>query len=224
MTDIPKVCVCLPSGDMVHKGFAVSLALVLQSTGQIPLGDGTHLPVVPTGIADVRGSLIARNRNQCIDEATKAGFDYVLFLDSDMMFPPQTLRRLLSHEKDIVGATYVQRDPPHALMGVFNPGMALTGDRLHEVVALPGGCLLIKLSVFDTMTKPYFRTPAYEAHGTIPEHIQGEDFYFCEQASKAGHSIWLDVGLSVQLGHIGTHIARIQTEPAEADHGKISLH
>jgi hypothetical protein len=220
---MPRVAICCPSGDMVHKGFAMSLfAMGIYSSG---FGDMVQIPMAGIGI---EGSLIARNRNQAIAQAQKLGVDYALFLDSDMKFPMGTLRRLLGHKKDVTGGTYIQRDEPHRLLGKWPDGTQLTSDRIHEVDALPGGCLLIKMSVFEGMTKPYFRTPAFEASDDDPEWIQGEDYYFCEQAKRLGYSIWLDVALSMELGHIGCKVNTIAVQQApnaanettEANHGQ----
>ena len=41
--------------------------------------------------------------------ALETGMDYILFIDDDMMVPPDTLFRLLAHEKPIVGALAYRR-------------------------------------------------------------------------------------------------------------------
>jgi hypothetical protein len=216
---LPKVAICVPSGDTVCKGFAMALAALSYTCG--PHHDQ---PAIPIALVGTEGSLIVRNRCESIAQAQALGCDYVLFLDSDMQFPPVTLRRLLAHGKEIVGATYVQREPPHRLLGKFLPDTMLTSDRLHEVEALPAGCLLIKLSVFDGMAKPYFRTEAHEEQGDDPAWFEGEDYYFCRIARERGHELWLDVGLSMQLGHIGRFVNTIATQraeqPEEASHGQ----
>ena len=205
---MPKVAVCVPSGDMVHKGFAMCLFALGYMSAQH--GD---MPGIPCAIVGTEGSLVVRNRNESVRHARELGVDYLLFLDSDMTFPNWTLRRLLSHEKDIVGATYLQRDPPHRLLGVWDQGLQLTTDRLHKVDALPAGCLLIKMSVFDSMVEPFFRTPAFEATADTPAHIQGEDYYFCQQAGLAGIDVWLDAALTMELGHVGKQLVKIQAQP-----------
>lgn len=213
---MPKVAICVPSGDTVHKGFAMALAALTYTSAQ--QGDA---PGIPLALVGTEGSLIVRNRNEAIAQAQKLGVDYALFLDTDVIFPYYTLRRLLDHGKDIVGATYVQREEPHRLLGIWPDGTLLTSDRIHEVNALPGGCILIKMSVFDKMTRPYYRTPAFEADGDVEPHIQGEDYYFCEQAQEAGVAVWLDVSLSMRLQHIGRKLNTIavqqQTPPAPLD-------
>lgn len=203
-----RVAICVPSGDMVHSDFAMSLAALTYVSGP-----QTGMPAIPIALANVKGSLVVNNRNKLVEEARILDVSHVLFLDSDMLLHPYALRRLLSHDKDIVGATYIQREEPHRLLGKMPDGglihdALVAGYRvntaeLQEVSALPGGCLLIKMSVFDGMSKPYFQTPAHvEADGT--PWIEGEDYFFCRQAKAAGHSIWLDWGLSVNLAHLGT--------------------
>lgn len=211
---MPKVAICIPSGDTVHKGFSMCLAALTYMCGEHPEIDGRpRLPGIPLALIGTEGSLIVRNRNASIDHARTLGVDYVLFLDSDMQFPNWTLRRLLSHGKDIVGGTYLQREEPHNMLGLWPDGTVLSSDRIHSVTAIPGGCVLIKLSVFDKMVKPYYRTPAFEADADGEARIQGEDYYFCEQAAKAGYEIWLDPVLTLELGHIGRQVVRMNVQP-----------
>lgn len=205
---MPGVAICVPSGDMIHADFAASLVGIVAWCGPIQ-----GMTAVPFAYLNCKGSLVVRNRNQLVEDARKVGAQYLLFVDSDMTFPPHTLRQLLGHNKDIVGCTYLQREQPHRILGVWKDGLELTTDKLHEVNALPLGCMLIKLSVFDEMVKPYFRTPAYEKDDLGEGRIQGEDFYFCDQADKLGFQVWLDAALSLQVGHVGSHVVKIEVQP-----------
>ena len=195
----PKVAICFPSGDMVHADFALSLAGMVNSTG------GLETPIV-----SAKSSIVAQARNNGVDMARGFGADYLLFLDSDMVFPRETLVRLLGHRRDIVGATYVKRTPPHDLLGAN-----LYLDRpphpsgLIEMRHLPTGCLMIKMSVFDALTKPYFRFLYDEASG----EIIGEDYNFCDRARAAGFEIWCDPSLSFEIGHIGSQVCRLHMAP-----------
>lgn len=225
-----RVAICVPSGDMVHADFAMSLAGMTFVCSAYKVGDRLY-DAIPIAIINTKGSLVVNNRNKLIEEARGLGVDYVLFVDSDIVLHPHALRRLLAHDKDIVGATYIQREEPHRLLGKMKDGETIhdalvTGyqvdtTQLQEVSALPGGCLLIKLSVFDGLSKPYFQTPAHvEPDGT--PWVEGEDYFFCRQARAAGHSIWLDWQLSVSLSHIGqtrNTIPAVRKEPEpEAEH------
>lgn len=211
-----RVAVCVPSNDMVHADFAMCLAALAFSTRN------------PIALLNTKGSLIVTNRNTLVEQAAQLECEWLLFLDSDMLFPRDTIARLIAHDKDIVGATYCKRVPPYEMLG-----RTLTGDQLEvasglvEVAGLPTGCLLVRRTVFEKLCRPYFRTPAHE-EGEIdglPAHIEGEDYYFCRVAREAGFSVWLDVDLTMQLGHIGQHVFAIPThEEVIADaEGRIQL-
>ncbi|HBO83112.1 MAG TPA: hypothetical protein DD502_33840, partial [Cupriavidus sp.] len=205
-----RVAICIPSTDMVHADFAMSLAAMAYRASGFTQG-GQSFEAVPIALINTKGSLVANNRNRLVKEARELGVDYILFLDSDMVLHPDTLRRLLSHDKDIVGGTYIQREEPHRLLGKTVGGQLLhdamsqqqvDGAGLMEVGALPGGCLLVRLSVFDDGPTLPFQTPAHLESGAEP-WIEGEDYFFCRWARNAGHQVWLDWSVSFHLRHIG---------------------
>lgn len=182
----PLVALAIPSGDMVHADFAMRLATLC-------LNPGARAFVI-----NAKSSLVMVGRNQCVEAARMAKATHILFLDSDIIFPADTLSRLLSHQKDIVGGLYVQRTPPHLPLGITieNTHEAITSG-LRRMKQMPTGCLLIKLSIFDKLSKPWFNTKE------VGEKIMGEDFYFCERALQAGFEIWCDGNLSREIAHIG---------------------
>lgn len=214
-----RVAICIPSGDMVHADFAMALAAMTYRCGPF-MQDDVKYEAIPLAVINTKGSLIINNRNKLVAEAQALGVDYMFFVDSDIVVHPWTLRRLLDLDKDIVGATYIQRDEPHRLLGRSLTGVmldeCLTGisieqTQVMEVGALPGGCLLVKMSVFDGMDKPYFQTPAHAATEHTPEWIEGEDYFFCRHAHDLGFSIWLDWATSFSLGHVGQFVNTIPT-------------
>ena len=108
--------------------------------------------------------------------------DYMLFLNSDMVFPRTTLHRLLVHRKDIVGAIYAKRVPPYALLGTALEAKPTCDEHgLTEMKRVPTGCLLIRMAVFEALSKPYFRFLNDETSG----EIVGEDYVFCDRAREA---------------------------------------
>jgi GT2 family glycosyltransferase len=119
-----------------------------------------------------------------------------------MCFSWQVLERLLSHNKDIVGANYNRRSYPSQSLTLFK---CLAGTyynkelpkTLFECDAIGTGCLLIKADVFKKISKPWF---FYGAE----DRMIGEDIYFCEKAKEAGFKIWCDPNLEV--GHLGEYI------------------
>ena len=79
-----------------------------------------------------------------------------------------------------------------------SPGSPPASGDLLEMQRIPTGCLLIKMHVFDKLSKPYFRFET-DADGAIV----GEDYVFCDRARAAGFRIWCDAVMSREIGHIG---------------------
>jgi hypothetical protein len=199
---LPRVSIAVPSGDMVHADFAMAYAQLCLSSAGLPLQ-----------LTTVKSSIVAEARNNGVQLAKNFGADFIFFLDSDMLFPPTALFRLLLHGKDIVGATYTKRVAPFEILGTTlaeQPTRVPTGELL-EMQRIPTGCLLIKMSVFDQLAKPYFRFDT-DANGAI----LGEDYVFCDRAREAGFQIWCDAGLSREIGHIGLNVYRLPDRAADA--------
>lgn len=182
----PLVAIGIPSGDMVHADFAMRLATLCLKPGARAF------------IVNAKSSLVMIGRNQIVEAARLAKATHLLFLDSDLVFPPDTLARLLAHDKDIVGGLYVQRVPPHHPLGMtFDGQHAMVTAGLQRMKIMPTGCLLLRLSIFNQLPKPWFNTQS------VGEKILGEDYYFCERAHEAGFEIWCDGDLSQEIAHIG---------------------
>jgi len=146
-----KVALALPSGRTWESRTATCVAgLVAFSV----------LHGIQMGIVNLEGSMITKQRNDLVEHAKNMQADYVLMLDTDMVVPPDTLVRLLSHQKDVVGATYNKRVPPYETLGKLKGPQPsddeLRAGGLREAELLPGGVLLIKMTVFDKIAWPYF--------------------------------------------------------------------
>lgn len=198
---LPKVAVCFPSADRVHADFTLALAgLCLYMRG---------LDMV---VINPKSSIVAVARNNGVERAQKHQADYLLFLDSDMTFPPNTLARLLAHGKDIVGALYTKRLPPYEILGAPMPGATPDDAGLLQMQRIPTGCLLIAMSVFTKLERPYFHFGINET----THNLLGEDYAFCDDARTAGVPIWADMNLSREIGHIGEHICRVPAAAGSA--------
>jgi hypothetical protein len=191
---LPRVAIAVPSGDMVHADFAMAYAQLCMASAGLPLQ-----------LITVKSSIVAQARNNGVELARNFGADFIFFLDSDMLFPSTALFRLLLHRKDIVGATYTKRVAPFGILGtqLAEQPAVLSGDLL-EMQRIPTGCLLIKMAVFEKLTKPYFRFEV-DADGAIV----GEDYVFSDRAREAGFRIWCDAVMSREIGHIGQAVHRL---------------
>ena len=148
-------------------------------------------------------------RTRLVKQAIDSGATHMLFLDYDMYFPPvrnvltkkleSPITRLLSRNKDIIGAPYNFRSLP--LKSTASPLSDLSDKtQPYKCNVVATGFLLIKLSVFEKIEKPYFNFGRDEN----AELVYGEDTWFCQQAIKAGFEVWADP--TVEVKHIGEYL------------------
>jgi hypothetical protein len=146
-----RVAIATPSGRSYEAGCANCIAALAAYSAQA----GIDLSLI-----NVQTSAITHGRNSTVQIAMENNCDKILWVDSDMTFPPNTLVRLLQHQKDIVGATYNKRTPPYTTLGRLkgqNPGTAaLNAGGLHEAELLPGGLLLIDMNVYKALKWPWY--------------------------------------------------------------------
>jgi len=123
--------------------------------------------------------------------------DWLCYIDSDQVFAPDTLLRLLAWQRPIVGALIAGRHSPFpicALRGMHSlPYEEVPAEGLVEVDAVGTGFMLIDRAVFNRLDAPWFEV------GQINPERAGEDTYFCQKAREAGFSIAVDCGAVV--GH-----------------------
>jgi glycosyltransferase involved in cell wall biosynthesis len=174
----------------------------------IPTANGIHPETfkaiydldIPVGYkADFQffyGYCVDQVRNLIADWVVR-GYDYLFSVDYDMEFQPDTLRKLIEADKDIVSGLYRQRKEEviyeaYTLISAgshinLRPGM-LNTETLTRCSAVGLGCALIKKEVFVEIGYPQFK---YH-HALLMEHTKSEDVDFCEKATAKGFSIWLD--------------------------------
>ena len=158
----------------------------------------------------VSGSLIYDSRDTIAAFAMEHDYDYVLYVDSDMVFTSEDVKKLLAHDADIVSGLYVTRHgegqnvvykqvitrrrfPYRAPKLIVDK--AVTG--YGPVAACGFGFCLIKIDVIKHMSKRY--KSLFEPFKGV-----GEDIAFCLRARKCGYQIFTD--RDVKLGHIGDTI------------------
>lgn len=185
-----KIAVLLPSQDTVSAGFAYDLARLFGSNGGLT-------------IFNVRGTYIPQQRATLVNAALDAGATHMLWIDSDMRFPPNGLIRLLEHQHPIVATNYPTRRAPilptaeHNMEGSLFTNPDDTG--LVEVSHCGMGFMLVDAEVYKNIGEPYF---ALGWNPTTKDYA-GEDIYFCEKARKHGYKIMIDQELSQEIRHVG---------------------
>jgi hypothetical protein len=117
----------------------------------------------------------------------------------------------------------VRRAPPFNDLVAELRGVAKEEGLLLEVAGAPLGLSLTKMSVFEQLEMPYFAhdyVPGDSKHDAdskiilyrdiLPEKVDKksmytvtEDYYFCSKLRKKGFNVWVHLGLTESVGHIG---------------------
>lgn len=149
-----------------------------------------------------RSAVISENRNNITEEALKQGVDWVLYVDDDQIFQPDTLMRLLAADKDVISAHYIQRQYPFnpVIMETELPNGKWIWKQLRPdetgiitCAAAGAGCLLVRRKVLEALEPPYWRL------GQISPASWGDDLDFCKRVRAAGFDIHVD--LDNKIGH-----------------------
>lgn len=187
------ISICIPARDQVHTVFARSLVYLTNKLTKDNVSFSLHI---------VSGSVVCELRTQLANEALESNATHILWLDSDMHFPPYVVEKFLRHNKDIVAANYSTRYSPYQSVAFVDPNnieKRLTEKSgLHKIWAVGMGCMLVKADVFKELPKPWF---AHEYNKNLDTH-SGEDIYFCNQAMHHGYDVYIDA--DIQLAHIGS--------------------
>lgn len=212
-----KVAIGIPHYGDMKGGFAISLARMIAHSLAAPLPGGERLEIE---IFAASSSDLPHNRTELLKAAIGWQARYLLWLDSDHVFPRDTLLRLLKHRLPVVGCNQPRRTEPTgpvavrlnaagqmehvwttealarsgAVEEVFHVGLALClmdMNVLHQVKAhVDQGVGWAHWAPFDRKLLP----------GTTAR--MGEDVSFFRELTDAGVKVYVDHGLSWQVGHI----------------------
>ena len=189
----------------------MKILLGMPSVGMIPSKTVISLlATVERGKVDpmiVSGSLVYDSRDAIARYAVDNGYDYVLYVDSDMVFNAEDLKRLLAHDVGICSGLYVSRQGerkniayskiitrrrfPYRKPELINDNQS---SGFGSVAAVGFGFCLIKTSVLKSMFK-YYKSLFEPCKGL------GEDAAFCYRAKRIGFKTFID--RDVKLGHLG---------------------
>lgn len=190
-----NILIAIPCMDQVPALFAQSLACLRK------VGD--------CRIAFQMGSLVYTSRNELAKWAIKNEADYVLWLDSDMVFDPDLLERmqktLQDNDLDILTGLYFRRTSPYTPVLLDKLEPYKTGWKHHDMTDIPEsglfevagcgfGCVLMSTEVLMSVQAKH----GYMFH---PMNNGGEDISFCWRARDCGYKIMCDPELI--CGHVG---------------------
>ena len=193
-----SVSILVPTRDTVYSHFSYSLGNLIKTTTM--MGIEVHL------FFDA-STILINQRENLINRAIEVKSEWALWLDSDMMFPPTTLLRLLAHNQDIVACNYMKRSYPFKSVAFMDTNdweswvPLQSEDELLTVEAIGMGCVLMRTSVFEKLNRPYFEY----TYQPKTKDWGGEDFTLFKKLNKVGHQVKVDMNLSNEIYHIGTY-------------------
>lgn len=202
-----RIMVAVPSREQIDVNTVKCLMKLERDSRLNPELDVTVELIVGTIIHDLRYAMAQK----AIDEK----YDYVLWVDADMVFDSDILADLLADDKDIVtGVCFMRRAPYEpCIYSKMRMGATLEEDQIEKFLDYPDDnvfeveacgmamCLMKVEALKHILTvtgQPFF--PVKSNHRTL-----GEDLSFCYKARSLGYKIYADS--RVYVGHIGKLIA-----------------
>lgn len=148
----PALALCIPSFDTWKADMSMGVTALVAYTVQ--------MRAARIAMCNQKASMITMARNDLVNRALEMNADWLLFIDSDLIFPQDAAIRMMKHDKDIVGATYNKRVPPYETLGKLKGArpsqQELAKGGLWEADYLPGGFMMIKADVFRKTPWPWF--------------------------------------------------------------------
>lgn len=201
-----KIVVVVPSGTHWIADFATSLISMMGYFMNTPVpGMKTH----EFRVVNIKGSILPTSRLNGLKAAKHIGATHLLYVDSDHTFPPDMLHQLLRWKKDCVAVNCTTKSIPSTTTARTLNEANTQGDIVYSDENLKGtlsrvwrvgtGVMLLSARAYNQIPHDAFSMP-YMPEADV---YQGEDWSLCEALTKAGVPIYVDHGLSREVGHVG---------------------
>lgn len=196
-----KVMVAIPCLNDVPTKFMMSLMAL----------DHYRIKGVDLNVVVVEDSMTYTARTELASQALNDKYDFILWIDSDMLFPPDMLYKMLLAKKEMVTGLYFQRRGKHKPV-IYKTNEILTEkvddklmrseiytdypkDQLFQVAACGFGAVLMHTEAIRRVAR------GFDGNVFDPLLGAGEDLSFCARYAAVGGEIWCDP--TIKLGHIG---------------------
>jgi len=191
-----KVAIVIYTTANYHPDFAICLTRMMVD---MSLRGYVVQPLVVNG----EHAHVARNQGAKI-AIDKLNVDFVLFLDTSLTFPPDSVHHLVNQDKDIIGAGVVRNTTPIVINASDkgNRPIQLAKDQagVIKVKRLGLGFLLVKREVFVRMPMPWFKVNLDDKYQWISDAEN-----FSDRAVMMGYDILMDIDLSKNIANIGDY-------------------
>ena len=202
----PSVFIAMPCYDSVKINTMLSVVKLIQQLSKSGIEAGIHT---------MKSPLIHQARNYLTSVFLTTEYQYLLFVDSDVEFEPESVVRMLVSKKRIVCTPYRVKSPDitkHVYTVEFKDpkNILVLAEGLVEIEAGPTGLMLVERTVFERIIKnhPELKiknkaTPtASKSHdfyynffdfGFIDGYAMGEDVSFCKLARDNDFKIYANI-------------------------------
>jgi hypothetical protein len=197
-----RIAICIPAHGDTRAAFTLSLSrMLLHTVREWPLampGDPLLLEIFMGS-----GGVVALVRERLFEAAGRWGAEWILWLDSDQSFPPDTLVRLAAAREPVIGANIPRRSPDATPTAetldaagrrqfVWTTPEKIAAGTVEPVHQLGLGVCLTAMNALDRLPRPLF------------DELR-EDQGLMRKLREAGHRPMVDHRLSAEVGHVGTY-------------------
>jgi len=180
-------------------------------------------------------SLVSRSRNTITANFLATDATHLLWLDSDLIFSPDHVKRLMAHDREVVCGFYPKKcQGPiqwvcNAMDGAHAP---IEPSGLQEIKYGGTGFMLIARAVFERMIETYgaeigfiadeakrqeydFWSVGVHKFSDGTRRYLSEDWFFCQRWRDIGGRIWGDTKIVAK--HVGQAVYPLQTQQKDLE-------
>lgn len=191
----------------------VAVEFLQSLIGTMAIAPLHEVAVYPVQIS--HDALIQRARNDLVRLALETNCDDLVFVDSDIVWNPEWIFKLLNHSVDLVAGVCPKKSDTHIDFNVklMPEGLYAPVNHLIQVECVGTGFMRISKTAMQAVwdiSEPY--TEKGEAKRMVFDvqlidgQIVSEDNIFCKKWSSTGGKVWIDP--SMTCDHIGHKIYR----------------
>jgi hypothetical protein len=212
-----KIAICIPRYGDTKGDFTINLARMIAHSLSANGPGGERLAIE---IFSISSTDLTHNRSDLLKRAIEWQARYLLWMDADHVFPPDTLLRLLRHRLPVVGCNQPRRSDPTGPVAVrldsagemehvwTTEELARSGA-VEEVIHVGLALCLMDMNVLHQVKAHVEKGVGWAHWGPFDRKpipgstaLMGEDVSFMRELTDAGVRIYVDHALSWQVGHI----------------------
>ena len=147
---VPSVFICMPTYDTMHVATCLSL---------IKLFDKFTQAKIKVEIGTFKCPYVGYGRNVLTAMFLESGYDYQLFIDSDVEFDPKVVGRMILSGKNFICTPYRKKTEDNTIkysVAFKDPTDIRIDDKgLTEITIGPAGLTLISKKVYEKLMKDH---------------------------------------------------------------------